>query len=213
MKKTIFGVFIVALILSACRTPMDVDKKIGSGLYMGLAKNIETNTMDTLYTTLNTDHTFIIRRTGERNKVVLAGGWQQKGRWITMTNRYPYEKPISVRVLPYTDSCNGYFPDLMDSTGKVADRFYFKVHGMPYFNGDIIPYAELDTSGKVRVSSTGGNHRSDWFTIPYKDCYRIIVDMEFNPDDYNGAIRKMYLRKRKNKLELMKSESSGNLRY
>lgn len=127
-----------------------------------------------------------------------------------MTNRYPYEKPLSVRILPIKN-CNDYLPDIVDSNGNTTYEFYMNANNNTYNSGMKIPYTELDTIRKsVRICSNSGNHCSKTFSIPYKDCYGIIIDMSVNPNDYNGSIRKMYFKKYKDRLELVRSDKSEN---
>lgn len=206
MRKSILCILVIALAASGDAQPLVIYNKVARHKYMSLVHNEETNTKDTLYLTLKVNRTFIIRRTGAWDAIVLAGKWDPKKGGIALTNRHPDNEPLSVRVVPYTDSCNGYFPGLIDSTGKIRYDFHMNANGYTYNSGMIIPYAELDSiRSRIKVCANFGYFCSNEFSIPYNDCYRIIIDMEFEPQWYNGAIRELYFRKETRKLILDKT--------
>lgn len=184
---------------------LEIYYKIAPNQYESLVHNEETNTMDTLNLTFTPNHTFIIRRTGTWDDIILAGEWKQRCRNIIMTNRYPYHKPLSVKVVPNIDSCNEFLPDLVDGTGRVRYDFHLNMGRYTYSSDMKITYTELDNyRDSVYICSSYGYYCSENFSIPFKECYRIIIEMEFNPERYNGAIRKLHFRKQGSQLKLLK---------
>jgi hypothetical protein len=209
MRDNVLLIFAFCLATNYYAQAQHVYTKTSNGPYVRIVHNDETNTTDTFIIDLHRNYIFTFsKKGGEATGMRMIGNWKAKGNIITLTNHYPSEKFLTVKVLPYRDSCNGRLPALIINNGKVTRSFFLNANGNTYTPGDIIPYAELDTSGKVQICSSVSNLCSDWFTIPYKDCYRFLIDIDIDPVGYDAGLTKMYFRKQKNKLKLIKSESS-----
>lgn len=214
MKSIVLIFIILFFYLNASAQGEEVLRQIHKDEYVQLVHNVETNTMDTLTLILMPNHTFAMHRTGTVNRIEIVGNFRTNKDTLILINRYPFDKFLSVMVVPSIGNCNGELPNLIDGKGNIARGFYLDANHNSYelSIGMIIPYPELDTSGKVRVCSNVGNHCSDWFFIPYKDCYQFVIDMNVEPNKYNGLIKKLYYKKCRKKLLLLKTETSDTLR-
>lgn len=207
MKRTIILFLALWSICCCCysQTQKISFDKIGESIYARSFVNVETNKLDTLFLSFNADSTFYIQ---SNLGIEMIGRWENKRSLIILTNKFSSDKFLSVKVVPLRNNCNGYLPSIVNEEGNIANYFYLDANQNSYTSGDLVPYVELDTAGKVRICSLTGSHCSDWFIIPYKDCYSFIVDMNVNPNIYNGAIKKFFLKKKGNRLILLKSELS-----
>lgn len=177
--------------------------KIAKNKYMKTVVNSETNSIDSIFLNFNKDSTFIIQN---RKGTEMLGKWKRKGDEFVLTNQYYSEDFFQVNIIPLANDCNGNLPPIINAKGYIVEKFYIDANQNSYTLGDKIPYTELDTASKVRICSFSGSHCSDWFIIPYKDCYRFVIDIDINPEIYNGIVRKLYFKKERNKLTFIKSE-------
>lgn len=212
MGKVIF-LMIIIFTSGKCYAQQDiVYVKEQKGIYKRIVYNGGIGAFDTFIIELFKDQTFNLSKKGvEASGLHMTGHWESKHNTVVLINRYPSDKFLKIQVLPITDSCNEYFPDLLDSKGLATFKYFMNANNYTYSSGGIIPYKELDSlRGNVRICSNGGNYCSDVFAIPYEKCYKILIDMDLeNPDNYNSYTKKIYFKKQRNRLKYIKAEEVG----
>jgi len=155
------------------------------------------------------ENSFMLYRTGALNRIEVIGTWKLDKGVFTFTNKYPSEKFLKVKILPVKDSCNGFLPPITDNQGQNSSVFFLDANHYTFTNGDIIPYAQLDSLKQtMRICAAGSQICTDTFSIVYRDFYKLVIDVDVDVSNYNSSLRVAYFRKQKNCLKLIKAESS-----
>jgi hypothetical protein len=197
------------VIISKAQT--DVYNKMSNSRFVKIAHNDEVNGTDTFIVDLNKDQTFAFYKNSIEHRTWIVGKWRINNGMLILTNKYPSEKPLKIKILPLND-CNEYLPDFLNNKGQIAEHFFMDAKNYTYTTGGIIPYTELDSlRDSVRICANGASLCSNMFSIPYKDCYKLIIDIDIDPITYDASLKSMYFKMQKNKLIFIKSELSGSI--